>query len=166
MTCPPRLVLLPSTILFFVSKWFSLLGYIVTCLRIFRTYTFNSVPRKTLVAHSNFRHHTRMRTHRYRKHLEPVRHAMKMGLDQSGEYKEMSEDELTRQASMERRNRGKKRDAMMDIVNVKDVVSDIKEHLLNGNDSGDEEEDDGGDDDGTAYKPPPRTESIEIDDAA
>ena len=91
---------------------------------------------------------------------------MKMGLDQSGEYKEMSEDELTRQASMERRNRGKKRDAMMDIVNVKDVVSDIKEHLLNGNDSGDEEEDDGGDDDGTAYKPPPRTESIEIDDAA
>ena len=105
----------------------------------------------------------------YRKRLEPVRHAMKMGIDQSGEYKEMSEDELTRQASNERKNRGKKRDAMIDILNVKDVVSDIKEHLLDGNDSSDNDNDDEGEkkkEDKKEYVPPPRTNSIEIDDKA
>ena len=75
----------------------------------------------------------------------------------------MSEDELTRQASNERKNRGKKRDAMIDILNVKDVMSDIKEHLLDGNDSGDEDEKKKEEDD-KEYVPPPRTNSIEIDD--
>ena len=103
----------------------------------------------------------------YRKRLEPVRHAMKMGIDQSDEYKEMTPDELTRQASTERKNRGRKRDAMMDIVNVKDVVSDIQEHLLKGESSDEDDNDGDGADEkkDEGYVPPaPRSKSIEIDD--
>lgn len=48
------------------------------------------------------------------------------------EYKDMTEEELEAAASLERRARkkGMKRNAMIDVVNVRDVTDDIRHHLL------------------------------------